>query len=64
MQVPADLASRLSTVAASCGRSPELLLREAISGLIENTVQALPALEETPRHAGFVPQPQGFSIYE
>jgi predicted transcriptional regulator len=64
MQVPSDLASRLSNVAIACGRSPEVFLREAISRLIESTLETLAASGEVPQHAGFVPQPQGFSVYE
>jgi predicted transcriptional regulator len=64
MYVPSDLASRLSRVAVSSGRSPEALLREAISRLIESTVESLAGLEDGPQHAGFVPQPQSFSVYE
>ncbi|MFL6304897.1 MAG: hypothetical protein ACJ72H_15300 [Candidatus Sulfotelmatobacter sp.] len=64
MQVPVDLASRLSSVAISSGRSPEAFLREAISRLIESTVESLAAFEDAPQHAGFVPQPQRFSVYE
>ncbi|MGB9418178.1 MAG: hypothetical protein WCB58_17820 [Acidobacteriaceae bacterium] len=48
----------------SSGRSPEACLREAISRLIESTAQTLAKLEAAPQHAGFVPQPQGFSVYE
>lgn len=64
MQVPPDLASRLARVAISSGRSPEALLREAISLLVESTIETLATLDEVPQHAGFVPQPQGFSVYE
>lgn len=64
MQVPPDLASRLSRVALSSGSSPEAFLREAISRLIESTVESLAVFEDAPRHAGFVPQPQSFSVYE
>lgn len=64
MQVPPDLASRLSSVAVSSGRSPETLLREAISRLIESTVESLAVFEDAHQHVGFVPQPQGFSVYE
>jgi hypothetical protein len=64
MQVPPDLASQLSSVATSSGRSPEACLREAISRLIESTAQTLVTLEAAPQHASFVPQPQGFSVYE
>jgi hypothetical protein len=32
--------------------------------MIESTMQTLVAFEETPQHAGFVPQPQSFSVYE
>jgi predicted transcriptional regulator len=64
MQVPSDLASQLSNVAVSSGRSPEAFLREAISRLIESTAQQRAALEETPQHTGFVPQPLRFSVYE
>jgi predicted DNA-binding protein len=64
MQVPSDLASRLSSVAISCGRSPEALLREAISQLIESTLETLAAFDEVPQHSGFVPQRQSFSVYE
>lgn len=64
MHVPSDLASRLSSVAISSGRSPEALLREAISRLIESTAESLAGCEDAPQHAGFVPQPQSFSVYE
>ncbi len=64
MQVPTDLASRLSSVAISSGRSPEAFLREAISRLIESTLDTLAVVEDPPQHPGFVPQPQSFSVYE
>ena len=65
MQVPPDLASQLSSAALMSGRSPEAFLREAISRLIDSTMPKLAAFEETPpKHAGFVPQPQSFSVYE
>lgn len=64
MQVPPDLASRLSRVAMSCGRSPEAFLREAISRLIESTRETVAAFDEAPQHVGFMPQPQTFSVYE
>ena len=64
MQVPSDLASQLSSVAVSSGRSPESFLREAICRLIESTVQTLPALDEKLQRSGFVPQTQSFSVYE
>jgi hypothetical protein len=72
MQVPSDLASRLLKLAVSSRRSPEALLREAISRLIVSTeeaagpsAQTFAALGETPQlHSGFVPQPQSFSVYE
>ena len=64
MQVPSDLAARLSSVAISSGRSPEAFLREAISRLIESTLETVAAFDEAPQHAGFVPQPQSFSVYE
>lgn len=64
MQVPPDLASRLSSAALLSGRSPEAFLREAISRLIDSSMPTLAAFEETPQHAGFVPQPQSFSVYE
>jgi hypothetical protein len=64
MQVPRDLTSRLSTAAISSGRSPEAFLREAVSRLIESTVESLATFEDVPQHAGFVPQPQSFSVYE
>jgi predicted transcriptional regulator len=65
MQVPPDLATRLSTAAVLSGRSPEMFLREAINQLIESTMPVLAVFEETPQHhAGFVPQPQSFSVYE
>jgi hypothetical protein len=64
MQVPTDLASQLSSVAISSGRSPEAFLREAVTRLIENTTRTLVTFEETGQHAGFVPQPQSFSVYE
>jgi hypothetical protein len=46
------------------GRSPEAFLREAVTRLIESTARTLVIFDETPQHAGFVPQPQGFSVYE
>jgi predicted transcriptional regulator len=64
MQVPPDLASRLSSVAVLSGCSLEAFLREAISQLIESTMQTLAACEDAPQHPGFVPQPQSFSVYE
>jgi hypothetical protein len=68
MQVPPDLASRLLSVALSSGCSPESLLREAISTLIETTAagpSTRTILEEMPQlQSGFVPQPQSFSVYE
>jgi hypothetical protein len=64
MQVPPDLASQLSSVAVSSGRSPEAFLREAVTRLIENTSHTPVSFEETRQHAGFVPQPQTFSVYE
>jgi predicted transcriptional regulator len=64
MQVPPDLASRLSRIAALSGRSPEALLREAISRMIEATTPTFATLDETPRQTGFVAQPQRFSVYE
>jgi predicted transcriptional regulator len=63
MQVPPDLASRLSRLAATSGRSPEAFLREAISRLIESAAPDCAALEDA-QHTGFVPQPQSFSVYE
>jgi predicted DNA-binding protein len=64
MQVPHDLASRLSSVAVSSGRSPEAFLREAISRLIESTAESLVVFEDAPQHTEFVPQPQRFCVYE
>ena len=64
MQVPPDLASRLSSVAVLSGRSPEAFLREAISRLIDSTAPTLAPVEDGPQHTGFVPQPQSFSVYE
>jgi hypothetical protein len=56
------------------GRSPETLLREAISRILDgpgrSSVLSAAALvqpsglEGTPRQSGFVPQPQSFSVYE
>jgi predicted transcriptional regulator len=63
MQVPPDLASRVSTLAARSGRSPEAFLREAISHLIESAAPVCAALEDA-QQTGFVPQPQSFSVYE
>lgn len=63
MQVPPDLASRLSILASLSGRSPEAYLREAISRLIEGVTPPCPASGEA-QHPGFVPQPQSFSVYE
>lgn len=62
--MPPDLASRLSSVAVSSGRSPEAFLREAINRLIESTVERLAAFEDPQSATGFVPQPRGFSVYE
>jgi hypothetical protein len=65
MQVPPDLASQLSSVAALSGRSPEAFLREAVTRLIESTAaRRLVTFEESRQHASFVPQPQSFSVYE
>jgi len=64
MQVPPDLASRLSSVAMLSGRSPEAFLREAILRMIDGTVVTLSTFEETPQQTGFVPQPHSFSVYE
>jgi hypothetical protein len=64
MQVPPDLASRLSKIALSSGRSPEAFLREAISRLIESAGPGFALVEERQQPAGFVPQPQTFSVYE
>jgi hypothetical protein len=64
MQVPPDLASRLSNVAVLSGCSPEAFLREAINRLIDSTTPALAPLEDGPQHSGFVPQRQSFSVYE
>jgi predicted transcriptional regulator len=63
MQVPPDLASRVSNLAARSGRSPEAFLREAISRLIESAAPACTVPEDA-QHTGFVPQPQSFSVYE
>jgi hypothetical protein len=63
MQVPNDLASRLSAAAHLSGQSPEAFLREAISRLIESTLSSCTAAEEA-QPSGFVPIPQRFSIYE
>ena len=64
MQVPSDLASRVSSAALLSGRSPEAFLREAILRMIEDVVPALSGLKDTPQQTGFVPQPQSFSVYE
>ena len=74
MQVPPDLAARLASAALMCGRSPETLLREAISRLLDGagpssvlmTATLLPPVggDGTPQQGGFVPQPQSFSVYE
>jgi hypothetical protein len=64
MQVPPDLASQLSSVAMLSGRSPEAFLREAITRLIESNARTLVPFEQAPQHAGFIPQPQSFSVYE
>jgi predicted transcriptional regulator len=64
MQVPPDLASRISSVAMLSGRSPEALLREAILRMIDGTAATLSKLEDTPQQTGFVPQPQSFCVYE
>jgi hypothetical protein len=63
MQVPPDLASRLSSLASLSGRSPEAFLREAISRLIESATPLCPAPGDA-QHGAFVPQPQSFSVYE
>lgn len=64
MQVPPDLASRLSSIAALSGRPPEALLREAISRMIEAATPPFAILDDTPLQTGFVAQPQRFSVYE
>jgi hypothetical protein len=65
MQVPFDLASRLSSAALLSGRSPEDLLREAIHRVIESAAPAADLLGEMQQlQSGFVPQPQSFSVYE
>jgi hypothetical protein len=65
MQVPSDLASRLSSAALLSGRSPEDLLREAVNRWIESAAPGAGALGEMGQlPAGFVPQPQSFSVYE
>jgi hypothetical protein len=65
MQVPSDLASRLSSAALLSGRSPEDLLREAIDRLIESAAPAADLIGEVQQlQSGFVPQPQSFSVYE
>jgi hypothetical protein len=74
MQVPPDLTSRLASTALLCGRSPETLLREAISRLLDGAgpssvpmAAALPppvGRDGAPQQSGFVPQPQSFSVYE
>ena len=64
MQVPPDLATRLTSAAQSTGRSPEAFLREAVSRFIESaTYTSLPVREIDPQ-SDFVPQPPRFSIYE
>jgi predicted transcriptional regulator len=62
MQVPADLASRLSTAALLSGQTPEAVLREAISQWIESTAPARAAARKP--DSSFSPQPQRFSVYE
>jgi hypothetical protein len=64
MQVPSDLASRLSSAALSSGRSPEDMLREAVSRLIESAAPAADLGEMRQLQNGWVPQPQSFSVYE
>jgi hypothetical protein len=65
MQVPFDLASRLSSTALLSGRTPEDLLREAVNRLIESAAPATDLLGEMQQlQSGFVPQPQSFSVYE
>jgi hypothetical protein len=65
MQVPSDLAFRLSSAALSSGRSPEDMLREAVSRLIESAAPAADLLGEMGQlQNGWVPQPQSFSVYE
>jgi predicted transcriptional regulator len=72
MQVPPDLASRLSSLALSSGSSPEAFLREAISRLIESSLDLTPRPDQmvsrqsagNPMHTCFVPQAQSFSVYE
>jgi predicted transcriptional regulator len=65
MQVPFDLASRLSRVALLSGRSREDLLREAVTRWIESAAPAADLLGEMRQlQGGFVPQPQSFSVYE
>jgi hypothetical protein len=74
MHVPPDLASRLASAALMSGRSPETLLHEAISRMLDGTGRSSALLtaalvppssfEGTPQQSGFVPQPQSFSVYE
>src|SRR3954471_16805404 len=74
MQVPPDLASRLSSAALMCGCSPETLLREGISRLLDGADPSSVLMARTllppggrdgsPQQSGFVPQPQSFSVYE
>lgn len=63
MQVPPDLASRLSAAALLREQSPEAILREAISRWIETNAAASGAMDRTERK-DFLPQPLRFSVYE
>jgi hypothetical protein len=65
MQVPPDLASRLSSAALLSGRSAEDLLREAVNRWIESGAPAANVLGEIRQlQGGFVLEPQSFSVYE
>jgi hypothetical protein len=64
MQVPADLASRLSTAALLRGQTPKALLREAINRWVESAAPGRAAVLEREPDDSFRPQPQRFSVYE
>ena len=73
MQLPPDLAQRISCLAQSCGRSPESFLRDALSVWMEGGLslpappipETLETLESSSDlHRRFVPQHAAFSVYE
>ncbi len=68
MQVPVDLADRLTRLAHERGKVPQMLLREALRQWMEEVASAYPATEPRPGDAqpypAFVPQTGAFSVYE